>query len=199
MPENKSDFKKESINITQALVDEHVLVLKGLKLLKIARDKIEKNQHPVKTFFEKAIPFFQNYADKYHHYKEEFLMFGFLAQKKEGLMDLEIGSIRYQHETERKFLIRLEKSINGYAIKNEIAITNLLGNLSSFISILTRHIFREDNFFLPMIEQDLSIVEKKTFLEQFKLKQQALKQKKTIVNNLELLEDMEKLIIMEPK
>jgi len=102
------------MNITQTLIGEHVLILKGLGFLRVARDKIEQNQHPPKLFFQKAIPFFRNYADKYHHYKEEFLMFGFLAQKKEGQLDLEIGSLRHQHEIGRQFLTRLEKSINGY-------------------------------------------------------------------------------------
>jgi len=72
------------MNIIQILTDEHILILKGLDFLRIARDKIEKNEHPPKSFFHKAVRFFRNYADKYHHYKEEFLMFGFLARKEEG-------------------------------------------------------------------------------------------------------------------
>jgi len=185
------------MNITQALEDEHVLILKGLDLLRIARNKIERNQHPPKSFFEKAVSFFRNYADKYHHYKEEFLMFGFLAQKKEGQLDLEIGSLRHQHETGRRFLIKLEKSINGYGLKNEIAITSLLENLTSFISILSRHIYREDNLFFPMVEQELSTDQKTTLLEQFKLEEEALKKRNPLPNILKILEDMEKLIAME--
>ncbi len=153
--------------------------------------------HPPKEFFEKAVSFFRNYADKYHHYKEEFLMFGFLAQKKEGQLDLEIGSLRHQHETGRRFLTRLEKSIKGYAKKNEIAITSLLENMASFISILSRHIYREDNLFFPMVEKELSTDQKATLLEQFKLEEEALKKRNSPANNFRLLEDMEKLITME--
>jgi len=124
-------------------------------------------------------------------------MFGFLAQEKEGQLDLEIGSLRHQHETGRRFLTRMEKSINGYAMKNEIAITSLLENLASFISILSRHIYREDNLFFPMVEQELSTDQKTTLLEQFKLEEEALKKKNPLANNFKLLEDMEKLIAME--
>ena len=185
------------MNITQALIDEHVLILKGLGFLRIARDKIEQNQHPHKLFFQKAVPFFRNYADKYHHYKEEFLMFGFLAQKKEGQLDLEIGSLRHQHEIGRQFLTRLEKSINGYEMKNEIAITSLLENLASFISVLSRHIYREDNLFFPMVEQELSVDEKTTLLKQFEIEEKKLNTDNPIENNLELLKEMEKLIDMD--
>lgn len=182
------------MNITQELVNEHVLILRGLALLRIAMNKIEKNQHPPKSFFEKAVPFFRNYADKYHHYKEEFLMFGFLAQKKEGQLDLEIGSLRHQHEVGRECITRIEKSINGYGMKNEIAITSLLQNLASFISILSRHIFREDHIFFPMVEKELSTNEKTTLLEQFNIEEEILKKKNPLANNLALLKDMDILI-----
>lgn len=182
------------MNITQTLKDEHVLILKGLEFLRIARDKIESNQHPSKLFFQKAVPFFRNYADKYHHYKEEFLMFGFLAQKKEGQLDLEIGSLRHQHERGRQFLTRLEKSINGYEMKNEIAITSLLENLASFISVLRRHIFREDHLFFPMVEHELSLDEKTFLLTQFDFEEKKLNSNNPIEDNLELLKEMEKLI-----
>ena len=185
------------MNITQALVNEHVIILKGLSLLTIARDKIERNEHPLKEFFEKAVPFFRNYADKYHHYKEEFLMFGFLAQKKEGQLDHEIGSLRHQHEVGRECISRIEKSINGYAMGNEIATTSLLQNLASFISILSRHIYREDNLFFPMVEQELSSHEKATLLEQFKIEEKTLKKDNPLANNLALLKEMELLIKTE--
>ncbi|MCP4115850.1 MAG: hypothetical protein GY737_10680 [Desulfobacteraceae bacterium] len=185
------------MNITQTLVDEHVLILKGLEALRIARDKIERNRHPPKLFFEKAVPFFRNYADQYHHYKEEFLMFGFLARKKEGTLDLEIGALRHQHEKGRQFLTRLERSINGYGMENEIAVTTLLENLASFIAVLGRHIFREDNLFFPMVEQELSLDEKTTLFEQFQLEEQALRKKLPLANCFEQLEEMEKLVAME--
>ncbi len=192
-------YEGEPMNITQTLKDEHVLILKGLEFLRIARDKIESDQQPSKLFFQKAVSFFRNYADKFHHYKEEFLMFGFLAQKKEGQLDLEIGSLRHQHEIGRQFLTRLEKSINGYEMKNEIAITSLLENLASFISVLSRHIFKEDNLFFPMVEHELSLDEKTTLFEQFELEEEKLNSKNSIRNNLELLKEMEKLIGMNEK
>lgn len=182
------------MKITQPLIDEHIYILKGLAFLKQARDQIEKNQHPPKSFFQKSISFFRNYADKYHHYKEEFLMFGFLAQKKEGALDLEIGSLRHQHNIGRQSLTKLEKSLNGYEIENEIATTNLLKNLASFISILSRHIYMEDHLFFPMVEKELSIEEKKILLKQFKIEEEALKQRNTAGNDLALLNEMEKSV-----
>ncbi len=184
------------MKITQILIDEHIMILKGLSFLRIARDMIENNQHPSKVFFQKAVFFFRNYADKYHHYKEEFLMFGFLAQKREGQLDLEIGSLRHQHEIGRQSLTKLEKSLNGYEMKNEIAITSLLENLASFISILSRHIYREDHLFFPMVEKELSKGDKELLKKQFQLEEDALKIRNPVEESLELLNKMEQLIIV---
>ncbi len=183
------------MNLTQSLIGEHQMILEGLDLMRTARDRIEKDDNPPKLFFQNAILFFRNYADKYHHYKEEFLMFGFLAQKKQGLLDLEIGSLRHQHEIGRQFLTTLERSMNGYEMKNEIAVTSLLENLASFISVLTRHIFREDHLFFSMVEKELSPREKETLFEQFKLEEEALNERNPIEKNLELLNEMKKAII----
>jgi len=121
-------------------------------------------------------------------------MFSFLAQKKQGALDLEIGSLRHQHENGRKFLTNIEKSINGYGMKNEVAVTSLLENIASFTSVLRRHIFREDHLFFPMVEKDLSKNEKQMLLELPVAEDQALEQRNPAEKSLELLNEMQRLI-----
>jgi hemerythrin-like domain-containing protein len=82
----------------QILTREHVLILQMLTQLSRAREKLEIKEQPPVEFFKKAILFSQNFADRFHHFKEEFLMFGLLAQKKEGVLDAEIGALWFQHE-----------------------------------------------------------------------------------------------------
>ncbi len=79
------------------IFEEHNLILKGLDLLKTAAEKIVRNQNPPREFFEKAVRFTLNFTNRFHHYKEEIVMFGLLAQKKEGEIDAEIGCLRSQH------------------------------------------------------------------------------------------------------
>ena len=182
------------MEISHDLIKEHGRILQGLEYLSMARHALEKNLHPPKEFFETAVLFFREYADKFHHYKEEFLMFSFLARKKEGSIDLEMGSLRYQHELNRGCIAKIEKSLNGYDMENEIAVTTLLVNLSSFISILRRHIYREDYLFFPMAEAELSESEKKLLLQQFKQEEETVGGKKAIVRNQTLLQEMSALI-----
>ena len=83
---------------TEILTREHTLILQALETLSRAQKKIEENQRLPKDFFKKALMFLRQFADQFHHFKEEYLMFGLLALKKEGAFDGPIGSLRYQHE-----------------------------------------------------------------------------------------------------
>jgi hemerythrin-like domain-containing protein len=185
------------MELTEKLVKEHVSILRGIDLLSRARDKIERNQYPPGAFFETAVVFFRNYADKYHHFKEEYLMFGFLAQKVGGELDLEIGALRHQHERCRGFLTRLERSINGYAMGNEIAVTSLLENLSAFISVLNHHIHMEDAIFFPLVEKKLSRDEKASLGDQFIREEERLRGGNHTLGKEDLLAKMEKLITLK--
>ena len=139
---------------TKILVKEHDLIRQVLDCLSLALGKLESGQRPPKEFFEKGVEFASNFADRFHHFKEEYLMFGLLAQKKEGTFDGAIGALRYQHERGRQFVVKIENSLEAYANGDEIATTTLLENLTAYISLLRRHIHMEDHIFFKMVEKD---------------------------------------------
>lgn len=149
------------------LIKEHGLIVKFLNSLSLAKEQVENGQGPPEEFFLKAAEFSKRFIDEYHHYKEEYLMFGLLAQKKDGAIDRETGALRFQHERCRTFIDKIERSAEGYSTGNEIAITTLLENLASYVSILKRHIHIEDNVFFKMAEKELSEEEDNALLEQF--------------------------------
>ncbi|MCK4984930.1 MAG: hemerythrin domain-containing protein [Desulfobacterales bacterium] len=156
------------MKVTDILMREHDLISRALENLAGARDQIESGQSPPKEFFEKALWFLREFADKFHHFKEEYLMFGLLALKKEGAFDSPIGALRYQHERCRKCLNEMTKALNGYADGDNIALTTLLENLAAYISLLRRHIHEEDYTFFQMAAQELSKEEEEILLKQFK-------------------------------
>lgn len=182
------------MELLSRLTKEHGKILQGLDYLCQARGFLEKNRQPPRKFFETAIQFFSEYADRFHHYKEEYLLFTFLASKKEGAIDLEMGSLRYQHELNRDCLAKIEKSLSGYERGSEIAVTTLLKNLAAFISILRRHIYREDSLFFPMAVTELEDDEKMLLQQQFNDEEEAMDARGITMNNKTLLEEMAVLI-----
>jgi len=179
---------------TQILTKEHVLILQMLEQLSCAREKLEKKELPPVAFFKKAIVFSQNFADRFHHFKEEFLMFGLLANKKEGVLDADIGALRYQHERCRLAMAAIDRSLIGYAKDDEMAITTLLENIAAYISLLTRHIYIEDHVFFPMIEKILSEEEQQSLLSQFQNEEQRIGEKDGFSPSQLILDEMRLLL-----
>jgi len=179
---------------TEILAKEHTLILQALETFKLAKEKLENGEHPEKVFFEKAVEFSREFSDQFHHFKEEYILFGLLAKKKDGALDLEMGALRYQHERNRFFLKNIEQSIDGYGLGNEIVTTTLLENLASYISILRRHIHKEDHLFFKLAEQELSQDEHRLLLEQFELEDQNTGRQKIYEHSKRLVAEMRSLI-----
>lgn len=60
---------------TKILSAEHDVILQVLKSLDLLQCSMQQGRHPAPDLLEKSIVFFQNYADRFHHFKEEYLMF----------------------------------------------------------------------------------------------------------------------------
>jgi hemerythrin-like domain-containing protein len=147
--------------------------------------------------FEKALVFLREFADQFHHFKEEYLMFGLLALKKDGAFDGPIGSLRFQHERCRSCIDGISNSFDGYADRDDIATTRLLENLAAYISLLRRHIFEEDHIFFKMAEEEFSKEEEDILAVQFKKEDQKMGAQTFYEQNRILLDEMEALLNSE--
>jgi len=178
----------------EILKKEHGLIRQALDIFTFAREELETGERPPREFFEKAVDFSRTFADRFHHFKEEYLMFGLLAEKKEGFYDGEIGALRYQHERGRKCVNEIENSIEGYSQHDAIATTMLLENLASYISLLKLHIFIEDQIFFRMVEKDLSEEEDRMLLEQFRHEEKRIGPEDFFENSRKLMLEMSSII-----
>jgi len=155
------------VEAIKILEEEHVLISKNLDLLTTAAEKIIRNQNPPREFFEKAIAFTRNFTNKFHHYKEEIVMFGLLAQKHEGAIDTEIERLRNQHELLHNYMNEISDSLDEYSKGTESEIRKLHRNLSDYIDTLRHHITAENSIFYPMVAQTLTADEKDQMMAEF--------------------------------
>lgn len=155
------------MNPTQILTDEHQLIINVLDLLEKARARLEAGEQVPSGFFETTMEFCSGFADRFHHFKEEFLLFGLLSYKKQGALDLAMGALRYQHGRCREGIAGISQALGGYKEKDGMSISFLLENLSVYVSLLKRHIHEEDTLFFPLAEKLLLSDEKLSLLHQF--------------------------------
>ncbi len=109
-----------------------------------------------------------SYSDKYHHYKEEDIMFLSLAQKKQGDIDKEIMFLRDQHERARNFTVEISRCIERYSKGDKISAEIIIENLGYYNMLLRQHIRWEEHVFYPMACEIFTELEKQELLEDFK-------------------------------
>ena len=90
IPEPKVDMSKvqapKEINYSPAvknLVDEHVLIKRLLALVPTITDFVEKSETVDKELILNCVDFIRGYADKFHHMKEEDILFKYVDEQSE--------------------------------------------------------------------------------------------------------------------
>jgi hemerythrin-like domain-containing protein len=152
---------------TEILIEEHILIQEALDNMACAVEQLEVGERPPVEFFEKAITFTRNFSEEFHHFKEEYLMFGRLAQKKEGELDAQIDALRYQHDRGRDLIAEISNALDGYARNEDASTTTVVESIAAYISMLRRHIHKEDKTFYPLVDTFLSEDDQRYLKEEF--------------------------------
>ena len=155
------------MNVIEILEDDHRRILALLALLDITLDRLAAGRAPPRQVFDVGTSLANEYADGFHHFKEEYLLFGVLAQKHHGELDRMILRHREQHEQTRDLLKDLSAALDGYARGEPEAIATV-GSLAAFyVRTLRGHIRSENEVFFPMAHAALTDTEKDVLLDQF--------------------------------
>jgi len=149
------------------LKDDHKLVRRYLDNLLLAHDFLVEQQTVPVTVFEKTLEFSKKFMNKYHHYREEYVLFLKLAEKKGGEIDPQIISLRDQHERSRNLVSQIKESLSGYKKGDEVATSRLTENVGYYVSLERQHVNRENHVFYPMAEKAFSAEEMKEFDAEF--------------------------------
>ena len=141
----------------QILIDEHKNILKVIQAL------AEKcNEDFDKEFFVKSIDFIKNYADKFHHAKEEDILFKELCKDTVEMHCNPTQQMLHEHDIGRNFVKGMEE---GLANNDEVKVKE---NARGYAQLLQEHIFKEDQILYPMANEALSLEVKKEILEKSK-------------------------------
>ena len=148
------------MNPTKILSEEHQNILKIIEALIKESGALGAGKEIDKTFFEKAIDFIRNYADKFHHAKEEDILFKEF-NKAEGAHCNPVEQMLYEHDLGRNFVKGLEQGLK------ENNRDKIIENSQGYANLLKEHIFKEDNILYPMIDEVLKQETQELILNQF--------------------------------
>tara|TARA_Y100000310_G_scaffold127274_1_gene126355 strand:+ start:27315 stop:27857 length:543 start_codon:yes stop_codon:yes gene_type:complete len=175
-------LKNNMEKTTKILVDEHKNILKVVDVIEHECDLVESGKKLDKDFFIKAIYFIRNYADKFHHAKEEDILFKELLKDsvQERLHCNPIEQMLHEHEKGRNFVKLTETGVKKGNSKKVIE------DARNYINLIRDHIYKEDNILYPMSDEALDKKTQKDILDRFskadKLKDKDKKKCLLIVN-----------------
>lgn len=136
-------------NVTKKLSEEHQLIIRVIEALDRECSALDKGGGFDKDFFVKAVDFIRHYADKFHHAKEEDILFTGLRQPGVQMHCDPTQQMLFEHDQGRKFVRGMEEAVKaGNKAK-------VIENARGYAGLLRDHIFKEDNILYPMAEEAL--------------------------------------------
>ena len=127
------------------LVDEHVLIKRWLALIPGVLKNLDLQSEEDRELIREGVDFIRSYADKFHHAKEEDILFKYFD---EALDILKV--IQEDHKTARNHVKAILEALDR---KDKEAIVQ---RLSAYHKLLSEHIKKEDEIMLPWMDKQLS-------------------------------------------
>ncbi len=149
--------------VTEDLMKEHQLILKYVDLMeRYAEFDLKNLSTPI--LFEKAgcfIQFIHEFADHFHHAKEEDILFRYLEVPGVLTHCNPVPQMLSEHSKAREFVRNMENAIQTKEL-NELSV-----NAGQYARLLKEHIYKEDNILYPMAERGLPDVAKASLLKEY--------------------------------
>ena len=127
------------------LVDEHVLIKRWVALIPEVINNLNVESEEGRQLLLDGVDFIRSYADKYHHAKEEEILFKYFDE------DLDI--LKVMHEDHERGRSHVRAILEALERKDKAAIAE---HLNAYRELLKEHIKKEDEILYPWMDRNLS-------------------------------------------
>ncbi len=138
---------------TQCLRDEHRVILRVLDAFEVALQKAHEVNAVTQVMFDPFVLFFEDFADKCHHCKEEDRLFPRLESVGIPRDGGPIGVMLYEHEEGRKLVRRMKEHLAAADGGDANAAMMVLEQGEMFLELLRGHISKENEILFNMADQ----------------------------------------------
>jgi len=142
-------------NVTQVMVDEHKLILRMIALVEKNTELLEQGKFRNWQFYLDAVDFIRNYADRFHHAKEEDVLFAELIKNGMPEKQSPIEAMHMEHDQGRAYVRAMEEAAQK-ALDGETGQAAIIAeNAKGYAALLRGHIEKEDDILYPLAERVL--------------------------------------------
>lgn len=140
-------------DITTALVNEHKLILRMIALLERNAARTATGDYSNWQFYLDGVDFIRNYADRFHHAKEEDVLFEALIKNGMPRENSPIAAMLMEHEQGRAHVKAMEAAATDALAGKTADMTALSSNALAYAELLREHIAKEDGVLYPLAER----------------------------------------------
>ncbi len=150
----------------ETLMHEHQVIEHGLAVLNVIARRVEKGEEVPTDRVGELLKFFQVFADKCHHAKEEGVLFPEIEARGIPREGGPIGVMLYEHDRGREYVRQMVTALPR--IREDSAAREVFASAADhFVHLLSEHIFKENNVLFRMAESVLSDDDDKRLMEEF--------------------------------
>lgn len=144
------------MNAIGQMRDEHCAIKEMLKVLGVLCERMENGEVTNPEDGKSIVEFLRIYADRFHHEKEEQLIFPLLEKLGVPKAGGPVEIMLEDHALGRADLRAMSEALESFSAGDREAIASFARSARSYIHLLTEHIKTEDDAIFDMAEMRLS-------------------------------------------
>ena len=140
-------------DITRTLIDEHLLILRMIALLERNAARTADCGYSAWQFYLDGVDFIRNYADRFHHAKEEDVLFAALVKNGMPREHSPVAAMLLEHEQGRTYVRALETAVQETLAGLPGREAAIVEHAQAYAGLLREHIAKEDGILYPLAER----------------------------------------------
>lgn len=176
---------------TQNLINDHQNILELIDVMEeMARCKSSETDH-----IEKVILIIKEYADDFHHAKEEDLLFPLMVKNGFSLEQGPIAVMLHDHELGRNYVKEMMLALQSVKDGSPEALNGVYENMLGYAELLRSHISKENNVLFKMADKIISENEQAQLLQKFLKIEEENNGRRKISEFISAINDLKRLYI----
>ena len=152
---------------SEVLKNEHRGIERMLRVLEKEATQLEAGERVDPAALDQHVDFLRNFADRCHHTKEETELFPALQRAGVAVEGGPIGVMLEDHNQGRAYIRSMVEALKGYGQGDPSAAAPLAAAIHGYVTLLTAHIWKEENVLFAMGDKVLSEATQAELIERF--------------------------------
>lgn len=174
------------------LILEHETILTSLRVLDIISDRLESGKDIPVEDIAAPVEFLKIFVDKFHHCKEECILYPALQESGIHTQNGPIGMMLYEHDKVREYLLLMEDAIAVDPINRD----DFVRSARDYATMLRNNIQNENSVLLPIADIKIPPSKQAKIIQSFEELEEEVIGKETLEQLNEVLNDFKMKFLM---